>query len=385
MSNNERPESTIFNSLAPSNLHSQKPEGMDYREWEAKAYNEHVREVFQSAFAEAQFTPEDTLPHRTLAAWRVTRMLARIKGFVAPDEGLAEMVDDAGDYWYCPRETLVPRGATSYSGYDPEILNTLNEAESIGTGYQTIIDLYTFEEKRGLALTPPPVPIALRNDDGSVPDLYNPHEDPMLLRWVKVVDAIGTGLRILDGSRELPNMGRLGFMPLIDPETVRESWPLPSQIMEFEELLVDEMMERILEMPTHQIQKYFRERFGFQRVEIEHLGKMARRRARTISEADVEDDRGVMLLRLEDALSRARQSLDLRAETAILKQIALVQGLARTDPNDTMKDLMEVIVDKARERRAQRVLSSSDASRLALPAPGVGSQGEIIEQGDIDE
>lgn len=74
---------------------------------------------------------------------------------------------------------------------------------------------------------------------------------------------------------------------------------------------------------------------------------------RDYASVNSEDDRTLMVARLEKVMSRARLALDLRTELAALRQIATVQGLTFLDTDKAQKELL-LLLSQPHERSEER-------------------------------
>ena len=114
--------------------------------------------------------------------------------------------------------------------------------------------------------------------------------------------------------------------------------------------------------------KYLRDEYGLRASEADHLVRIAKTGAVRIAESDVEEDRALMILRLERLIERSRDELDIRAEIAALKQLSIIQGLNYNDEANTMKDIIDVISRSAQDRIEAktveaRVLPAADTTK----------------------
>ena len=371
----------LHRALSPEVDVPRKPNDMSLEEWQKKLDRDRARALFTRAFERPHITLDDLLPQRCVVAWRLTREMARLRGFVAPDESLTEMHDDAGDFWTVPRGLVLETGSWQTGHYTPEVGQSMREAEALGENYRVIVNLDEQEEKEGLALTPPPVPLAYREDDGSIMEDYDPSKDRLLAVWLRLIDTLCRNMGIMAGSKDHPMLGRDGYAPLSRPMTARVAWPSHFQLVAFESMLIEEVLDLMVRGSLASLKREMKHRYGLIPYEVDQLVKMAKIQARAAIESDVEDDRGVMAMRLEDFVKRAQDSLDLRAELAGLKQLSIVLGLSRVEPHDTMRDIIGIIAEGANQRAESRKLVSNTAPS-ALPGATsevVGSQGEDID------
>jgi hypothetical protein len=217
----------------------------------------------------------------------------------------------------------------------------------------------------GLALLPPPIPWEWWEQDQytkrqSLAPNYDPHEDLALVFYVKVVNQIAHDLQLDQGSLDDPDQGRYGMKGLTDVETIRQAFPSRLQIVAYEELLIEETLQTMTKFGQSRARKILRNRHGLSRREIEGLCKVAKAYIRRQLDADIEEDRAFMVTRLEEFVLRARESLDLRAELAGMKQLTIVLGLARSEMSDAMSDFLNVVKDVSETRGPLQVIEDGE-------------------------
>lgn len=335
-------------------------------EFRKRLYDKQCREIFREALRMQTRTLDDTLAQRVAIAWRITRELARLRGLIASDETLMAVSEEDWEY---PKDGFRPN--MSARVFDSRVWEPFDKAKYHDEpGFGRIHP--TRGEVFGIALCPPPIPSALEEEDD-----YNYTLDPQFGYWLETIRCIGSYLRLGIDPKDNEYLARDGYFPLIDPLLCRAAWPGQQQVEIFEELLVEEVVGLLAEEPQRTVAKTLRNKYGLTEFEIDCALKMARASALKLVTGDVEEDRGLMVMRLEALMKRARDSFDLRTELGALKQLSIILGLSRTDRDDTMKDIMEVIADAAKERKA--LMEPKPVENLAY-----GHQGEIIETEIID-
>ena len=75
---------------------------------------------------------------------------------------------------------------------------------------------------------------------------------------------------------------------------------------------------------------------------------------------DVEHDRALLELALDDFVSRSREAQNLGAEMQSMKLRALLLGLTRIDPEDETMESARIIAKVAREGEDQKRLTTGD-------------------------
>lgn len=384
---------------------------------EALAYKKFLHDAWREIIFEETYTLEDTQPYRIRVAWRLLREIARTKGLVAPDEMLVEALEpkymapeddldfapasqmtihhDAhtpmtgfvDDPWLIPRPFVRDVGRERLSGPDPSfrysnsVIEALLAAERVPEHLKCYyVQLISEHEKQtwkpvylnGLPLMPPNVPFPHLHPLSGVQtghwgddyDPYNSAHDPLLHVYIKLLKNTAMHLYADQGSEVDPNCGRYGLHGLYDPALVRLSMPSRVQIMAWEALIVEDTLQQLVKNGQPQTKHYLYKTYGLRPHEIQQLIRIAKVRARQAVEGDVEEDRGLMVLRLEDAARRAREVSDLRAEMAALKNLAIVLGLARVDPQSAITDFVAVVKDAYQQRLESRPLQAP-----ALTAP----------------
>lgn len=311
-----------------------------------------AREALCRAFEVERLTIEETLPYRIRVAYRITRELARLKGMIAEDETLAHATQpDVGnrDPWTIPRPAISQRGSPGQNMIASKAFKMLVNAEKLDVSDQpTTFPLNEQEEPQvlgagGLALLPPDIPWRWREQDHSVLAVYDEERDVMLKRWVGVVEEIARYLGIEAGSKEDPDQGRLGLIGLVNKVTTRALWPNRLQIVFWEEELIYQTLNKLITKGSEATRKWLADYHGFTRYETTSLVRMAVNLSRGQAEADVEELRALMVLRLEDYIRRAKDSCELRAELMGLKQLSIVQGLGKVDPEDAMTAFSAIV------------------------------------------
>ena len=323
-----------------------------------------TKHVISTAFKEEGATLDDYIGYRIKAAWRIIREMCRMKGLAHPEDTLIDALEPHGgniDPWTVPEPWRRPVGLR---------MATISQ---LSIKYYTQVEALSskFHYKRhnleavegqpdhsvypGLALLPPEIPWHWWEQDKkskrqAVVENYDEHEDLALVFYVKVVNQIAQELQIEQGSTDDGDQGRYGMKGLTEVETIRQAFPSRLQIVAYEELLIEETLQTMTKFGQSRARKILRDRHGFSRREIEGLCKIAKGYIRKQLESDIEEDRAFMVTRLEEFVLRARESLDLRAELAGLKQLTLVLGLSRSEVGDAMTDFLNVVGDVSSTR-----------------------------------
>lgn len=352
-------DSGQFLALKPD-FYDLSPDDIQRRRQEQMAYNEQVKAFFRTVFAEQQATFDDFLSQRVKVCWRIVRELCRIRGVLTPDDTLMDGLahDDNGqDLWTTPKPYLRPVNQQQRTQLSWEAISILKEAEVLPDEMKQ--RRYDFNTNQwiymtGLGVLPPAVPCKWLTDKGNVNEFYDPDKDQGLDIYIKLIAHICDILHIELGSADEPDLGRYGTAGLFDPTLIRLIFPSRMQLIAWEQLLIEETIDLLVEKGLRETKVRLFKKYGLQGFEAGNLLRLARAQAKQQLEGDVEEDRAITLLKLEDYIRRSRDALDLRAELAGLKQVSLVLGLNKMEPNDTMSEFINVVRQVSHERQAQR-------------------------------
>jgi len=257
-------------------------------------------------------TPEEALPERTVAAWRLVRATALWLGIVAKGESLEQARAELGDD---PWTTAVPRLAKAGRG-----------------GLRETSRAWLWD--KGLPLLPP-------------------EEPERLGRWVAFMAVTSHQLGITPYH---PHHGAVSAF--LDLRTARGTGVSGGDVLAFEELAVDEAHELLVEAGERALLRHFRGKYHLSRQEVVDLVMMGRARARELHSSDIEENRALLEAQLKDYLGRAKESMNMADELRAMRELARVQGLTRVDPDDLPGDFLAVVA---------RVSGRQDAVLLAAP------------------
>jgi hypothetical protein len=294
--------------------------------------------------------------YRVRTAWRLAREFARLLGIVSESQTIAEAISHDEDPWRQQYPFMGAEEARAHQRVNADLVFVLRHADG----------------HNQMPLAPPPVPEKWLDGRGNVKPEYNPENeehDPLLHRWIwcagRVVDMMGLNLAT-PGSARLdppvapdPESGRLGMIGLLDPKLVRLAFPSPEDIMTFEVDLAEITCDKLVEYGAIDVHKWLHAAFGLQAREQRSVVKMARARAALMSYGDPEEARAVMVMRLEKMLATARDCLDLDAQIKIQKQLQLVLGLGKVEPETRETTMAKIIGRISGERKPRKALPSS--------------------------
>jgi len=297
-----------------------------------------TRKEALAAFKEAERNEEALLlaedpelaPHIRVALWRWCRAAASAVGRLSDDETLDAALGDSDP---CPfTRRLVPRPTP--------IQRALIRQGATSALYEAV-------SHEGIALLP---------------------DYPRAARWCAIFDLVADDL----GARRAPR-GPDVLRVLTDP-TVAPFVPIsPKALIQLEDLLVDQAQRVLFRHGERGVMDHFRDRYGLNRRECLGLVRLARADALQYGRSSVEDDRALMVAQLKDYADRAREALNMGDEIRALRELARVQGLTRTEPEDKMSEFLGVV---------RRVSGRQDAlSLVSAAADAVGAEPEDVSEG----
>lgn len=266
------------------------------------------RAMLHSLFANSEqaeadpFDPE-TKPSRIMVMWRIARTTAIAKGLCAEDETLDASTELDPDPWITPfRPVGMGQGASP-----------LRRARAA-----RLIRVHA--EARGLPLLPP------REDEQA------------LERWCTAASIVAADLGV-ERSRE----GLLGLQGLLDPHQCQRSDVRSQEVLAFEEMLLIESLDMLLDRGERAAIKHFREGYGFSHKEATGLLRVVKTQALERSAASIEEKRALMEMRYENMLGRYKETMDMDGELKASKELAKIQGLTRTEPENQAAEFFNVV------------------------------------------
>lgn len=279
--------------------------------------------LFRQAFFEESVTLEDLSPYRIRVAWRVVREMLRLRG-VHDDQTLAALApsQQVVDPWQHLRTDAPRRFCTGPAG---AVLPILDVADRL--------------DPPGLPLLPPLAPAGASSDYRP----GNPEHDPRLHLYVNAFSTIATYLGIREGSKTEPRLGRYGLLGLENPLTVRLTFPTRLQLVQYERILVQETLNHITQVGRLECERILYEKHGLVDDEIALLFRFAVQRARALTKTDADEDKSIVVLMLQDIIRRAREVGSIKNELAAIKQLSIVQSLAKIDPEDINADFEAIV------------------------------------------
>lgn len=357
------------------------------------AYKELVHKTIESAFQDDGLTLTDTRLDRIKACWRITREMARTKRVLSYDEPLVTLKlndltlpnDDKQNAYQTKQEDsvsqdyinackdairlkemywchVVPMGRPKQIENIAEDHYTPNPQQT----QQTPLRIETKHlRKAGLPILPPlPPEHYLHPTTRQVTRAYTTKDDPLLNIYVHAVNMIADHLNLYEGSLNHPNQGIRGMAGLANPDLTRQAFATLSEMVAWEYVLLDEVLDLVVKRSAKEAHKYLKEEHGLTYQEIKGFLQLTRRYATSMMQADRAEDKAVVLLRCEELLDRAQTAFDMKTETAMLKHISAIMGLTRGEQDESLEDLIEVTRNHADNRPTQH--NPVDGIRLRL-------------------
>ena len=269
-------------------------------------------------------------PHLRMALWRFARALAQAAGRCAEDETLEDALADAHpDPW---RQRLLARPTP--------VQRALVRSGSAGYVYEAL-------SGDGIPLLPP--------------------RDGRIRAWCELFQHVSDGLQLRRAPRGpdcLNVLTSTDLAPLVEVQT--------TAIERVEELMVDQAQRVLVRHGERGVADHFRQTYGLSRREALGLVSLARADALKYGRSSVEDDRALMVAILKDYLDRSRESMNMGDEIRAIRELARVQGLTRTEPENVAAEFLGVV---------RRVSGRREALELAPAA----AEALDIEDADFEE
>jgi len=313
-------------------------------------YRREVEATMRAAFAGKSTCLDDSLPERLLLAWRLTREMARHMGIAPSGEPLADSMAPTAtnlDPWRIPQAapSIDPYTSSARAiiatGVPAAVVITMDSFKPTSFGAVPeseweSVDPYDPQSARvpGLPLMPP-----------------SPDRPRMLDLWKKVAGMMSSHLGLSSGSPNDPYMAAMALPQLLNsPE---QAWPSPGEIIAFEDVMIRDCMGALCSMSELKMERRLYAIYGLLSHEIRGLTDMTVLATTRKYTRGTDQTRAVMTMQLQDIQGRARQSLDMRSELNALKQIALIQGLGKTESNDLYSEFTDVVRSIADEPQRQ--------------------------------
>lgn len=278
------------------------------------------RTMLHGLFAEAARPKADAFdpqykPARIMVMWRIVRTTAIVKGLCSEDETLDTATELDPDPWTNP--------------FMPILSAAAGVALRRARGNQLLRQHATAP---GLPLLPPRA------------------DPPALERWCTAASIIAADLGV-ERSRE----GLLGLQGLLDPHQCARCDVSSAEVLAFEELLLQESLDILLEHGERAALKHFKIEYCFTHREATGLLRIVKTQALERSGSSIEEKRALQEMRLEDYISRSKDSLDMDGEMKGIKELAKIQGLTRTEPEDQAAEFFAVVKKVSKRQDQERL------------------------------
>lgn len=270
--------------------------------------------------------------HRVVVCWRIARIMARVCGVCAEDELLDDTTNLNPDPWL--------------EGIRP-VLNPLQIQLLRRQTSNCLLAVYGSENTR---------------HEGEGVPLLPSKSVKHAERWVRAAEII-----VRDTGMDCATACERGLQGMLDPETAVHCGVTRKQIVELEELMVSEAQRIIIDAGERPAVECFRRSYGFTRNEAVGLMRLARSEALRMDGSSIDENRAIMVAQLKDFVSRAKGALSLGEELRALKELAKVQGLTHTEPEDMMRDFL-AIVNRVSSRQDREQLPERVIDTPALTA-----------------
>jgi hypothetical protein len=298
-----------------------------------------LRQRIGELFAEArpEWPQDENQSYRVVVCWRIARIMARVCGICAEDEGLDDTTNLVPEPWL--------------DGLRPT-LNPLTQTLIRRQSSVSLLNVYGLIDTRHQGIGVPLIPTG---------DLERAE------RWVAATEII-----VRDTGMDHHEAGVRGLQGMLDPRTAVHAAVTRKQIVELEDLMVDEAQRFIIDSGERPAMHYFRLRHGFTRNEAVGLMRLARAEALRMGGSSVDENRAIMVSQLKDFVTRAKGAMSLGEELRALKELAKVQGLTQAEPEDVARDFLNVI---------SRVVTRQERVQIQAAAPKIFD----IKKEPIDE
>ena len=106
-------------------------------------------------------------------------------------------------------------------------------------------------------------------------------------------------------------------------------------------------------------EQYLYDTYGLINTEAVSMVRLASRYALT-KRRDIEEERALMVLRYEEFARRSREALNLPAELKAYKEMALVSGLTKVEPENENDELLKLVSSNEEEREKKLLTEGED-------------------------
>lgn len=279
---------------------------------------------------------------RTQIAWRLVRSAAKIQGWLEDDQSILEL-DEQWDVAPSGPRAIPMR---SVQGLELEV----SLPDEPDEAYAALPELSPRPEDD--------LPRALLR----MPLLPHALPESVVPRWTRTIVALSTKIRFdeepVEALREVLGTCVGG---------VKASWPTRDEIVEFESSLIDTTTTSLVE-GTRKVTRNLLVDLGLSVRECKIVEALALNRANDITNADINQKRAIMELRMDDLASRARNTPgEMRTELMTLKALSVVQGIAKADIEDDNEVFARVVSRGAKVRDVQATVTQTGPHKALGP------------------
>lgn len=279
-----------------------------------------LRAFWERIWERESITIGNTADDRKLAAWRLTRQLAVIRGVIQPGDPL------------------------EWAGHD--IVWTDTEF----TSYVEVRDAWLRRLlASGVSMAPPEVPSTHLLPSGAVDEDYRPERDEELTKFVDLVTYVGQGILALEQSAKT----RRGFAWFTSVDTVRVAWPSVPVLSQFEAEVAAQAADLLVEHEAKQARDEIRARWDLSHSEVEQVYALALKAMAVRQRFEDRDGNKALILARMDALrEKAIDALDHRGAAMIDRERwRIFRDRGEEDVVDEFEDMTNVISVSASEKR----------------------------------
>jgi hypothetical protein len=283
-----------------------------------------LRKFWERIWDSEQNTIGGSKEERELAAWRITRQLAVLRGAIEPNAPLSNIAEGAD---------VLESDFTSFNEINDWALRKLLE--------------------RGTPMTVPDIPATMLLHNGTVvSDSYDPKKDQRLHRFQQVVEYFGKASLQLDSSARACR----GFAWFLSPETIRAGWPSPPSLFLFEARLVEHAISQLTDGGDDSSRAEIASRWDLLPQEVCQVMALARLAlSMRYDTDDLKGGKALALARLEAQISKAQDALDHRGAGMMIREwwrIFRDKGDAQVE--DEFGDMDGVIQASAKQKRLSK-------------------------------
>lgn len=310
---------------------------------------------FRKILESSTVTLADTKGYRIRTAYRLIRQMSRVRGFLHGWERLQLVLDSLQDdnglsAWYTPMRMRDNGQSVGYRG----VRSLLYEIDRSKERY-TFNTPNGYRSYKGVTTLPPPLPDQLlpvkAPDDiwelriqGVVPEEYSPEMDKPLCLYCEAMTLLARQMGIEAGAPEEPWAGVYGLAGLLNPGAARLAWPTRDELIMYEEELLLHVFDILHQKSEIETQRYLTQFFGYTRFEAVDTVKMAFAAGGVLYSETAEEQKAVIMKRLDHIANKCSDACDPRAEFGVMKLKAQILGLTTQNEDESMSTLKDAAV-----------------------------------------